>query len=168
MARGSSHPGPQKSPRHVSSAAGLRGEAQHFTGPAARPVQHANPVPNPQCRGPTTTPQSDHPLACSVPATGVGSVGGPAVYWFLDTSVYSLIEYLAAKHQSLLVNGKRHLTSLSSECAGRSPSADSRGPPGQALLCKREHECAVDSIPINEDIGRAGVPECGSSYGNTG
>jgi hypothetical protein len=27
---GSSHPGPQKSPRHVSSAAGPRGEAQHF------------------------------------------------------------------------------------------------------------------------------------------
>ena len=48
----------------------------------------------------------DEPLVRSVPASGVGSVDGPAVHWFLDTSVYSLIEYLAAKRQSLLVNGK--------------------------------------------------------------
>jgi hypothetical protein len=32
---------------------------------------------------------------------------GPAVYWVLEKSVYSLIENVAAKRQSLLVNGKR-------------------------------------------------------------
>ena len=31
----------------------------------------------------------------------------PAVYWFLEKSVYSLIKNLAAKRQGLLVNGKR-------------------------------------------------------------
>jgi hypothetical protein len=77
---------------------------------AARPVQHTNPVPNPECQGPARTPPSDRLLACSVPASGVGSVDGPAVYWVLEKSVYSLIENVAAKRQSLLVNGQRQQT----------------------------------------------------------
>jgi|HubBroStandDraft_2_1064218.scaffolds.fasta_scaffold782305_1 hypothetical protein len=51
---------------------------------AARPVQHTNPVSNPQCQGPARTPPSDRLVACSVPVSGVGSVDGPAVYWVLE------------------------------------------------------------------------------------
>jgi len=70
-------------------------------GSARYPVQILNAKDQQELR------PSDPPLASSVPASVVGSVDGPAVYWFLENSVYSLIEHLAAKRQSLLVNGKR-------------------------------------------------------------